>query len=143
MKAKSTLNSSCSTHIKRRLSLITRILVNTRPILLLVVSLTSILAESRLYKGELCLLRVRYHSLLGHSQGVIQRRIMLTESSVSLLTRTFPRLLNYRGGQVVLVDVFWLSARKKFKGGGKTIEHCFFKTTCYCFYCSFYCFSKI
>ena len=28
--------------------------------------------------------------LLGHSQGVIQRRIMLTKSSVSLLTGTFP-----------------------------------------------------
>ena len=59
-----------------------------------------------LYKGELCLLRVQYHSLLGHSQGVIQRRIMLTESSASLLTGTFPGLLNYRGGQIVLVNVF-------------------------------------
>ena len=25
-------------------------------------------------------------------------------------------------------------------GGGKTIDHCFFKTIGYCFYCSFYCF---
>ena len=108
MKAKSSLNSSCSTHIKRRLSLITKILVNARPILLLIVSLTSLLAESRLCKGELCLLRVQYHSLLRHSQGVIQRRIMLTESSVSLLTGTFLGLLNYRGGQVMLVDVFFL-----------------------------------
>ena len=31
---------------------------------------------------------------------------MLTESSVPLLTGTFPGLLNYRGGQVVLVNVF-------------------------------------
>ena len=108
MKAKSSLNSICSSHIKRRLSLITRVLVNTRPILLLVVSLTSLLAQSRLYKGELCLLRVQYHSLLGHSQGVTQRRIKLTESSVSLLTGTFPRLLNYRGGQVVLFNIFSL-----------------------------------
>ena len=59
---------------------------NTRPIQLLVVSLTSLMAQSRLYKEGLCLLRVQYHSLLGHSQGVIQRRIMLTVSSVSLLT---------------------------------------------------------
>ena len=46
------------------------------------VSLTSLLAESRLHKGELCLLRVQYPSLLGHSQGVnvIQRKLMLTES---------------------------------------------------------------
>ena len=44
--------------------------INTRPLLLLVISLTSLLAESRLYKGELCLLRVQYHSLLGHSQGL-------------------------------------------------------------------------
>ena len=108
MKAKSSLNSCCSTHIKRRLSVITRILVNTRSILLLVVSLTSLLAQSRLYKRELCLLRVRYHSLLGHSQGVIQRKIMLTKSSVSLFTGTFPGLLNYRGGQVVLVNVLSL-----------------------------------
>ena len=107
MKDKSSLNSS-SSHIKRRLSLITRIFVNTRPILRLVVSVTSLLAESRFYKGELCLLRVQYHSLLGHSQGVIQRRIMLTESSVSLRGGTFPGLLNYRGGQVVLVNVFSL-----------------------------------
>ena len=105
MKAKSFLDSSCSGHIKRRLSLITRILVDTRPILLLVVSLTSLLAESRLYEGELCLLRVQYHSLLRHSQGAIQRRIMLTESSVSLLTGSVRGLLNYRGGQVVLVNV--------------------------------------
>ena len=45
MKAKSSLNSSCFSHIKRRLSLglVTRITVNTKPILpllLLVVSLT-------------------------------------------------------------------------------------------------------
>ena len=33
---------------------------------------------------------------------------MLTESSVSLLTGTFPGLLIYRGGQVVLVNVFSL-----------------------------------
>ena len=67
MKAKSFLNSSCCSH-KRRLSLITRILVNnTRPILFLVVSLTSLLTESRLYRRELCLWRVQYHSLLGHS----------------------------------------------------------------------------
>ena len=39
---------------------------------------------------------------------------MLTESSVSLLTRTFPRLLNYRGGQVVLVNVFSLLARLQY-----------------------------
>ena len=106
MKAKSTLKSK-SGHIKRRLSLITRILVNIRQILLLVVSLTSLLAQSRLYKGELCLLRVQYHSLLGHSQGVIQK-IMLTESSVSLLTGVFPGLLIYRGGQVVSVNEFSL-----------------------------------
>ena len=31
---------------------------------------------------------------------------MLTESSVLLLTGTFPGLLNYRGGHVVLVNVF-------------------------------------
>ena len=31
---------------------------------------------------------------------------MLTESSVSLLTGTFPGLLIYRGGQVLLVNVF-------------------------------------
>ena len=87
MKAKSSLDNSFFSHIKRRLSLITRITVNTMSILhvLLVVSLT-LLAQSRLYKGELCIPRVQYHSLLGHSQGVIQRRIMLTESSVSLLT---------------------------------------------------------
>ena len=114
MKAKSSLNCSSSTHMKRRLSLITKILVNTRPILLLVVSLTSLLAESRLYRGELCLLRVQYHSLLGHSQGVIQRRSMLTESSVSLLTGTFLGLLNYRGGQVVLVNVFSLLGQAQF-----------------------------
>ena len=71
MKAKCSLNSSYFSHIKRRLSFITRILINTRPILLLVVSLTSLLAQSRLYKGELCLLRVQYHSLLGHSQGCL------------------------------------------------------------------------
>ena len=107
MKAKSFLNSRCPSHIKRRLSLITRNLINTRPILLMVVSLTSLLPESRLYKGELCLLRVQYHSLLGHSEGVILRRIMLTESSVSLLTGAFQGLLNYRGGQV-LVNVLSL-----------------------------------
>ena len=33
---------------------------------------------------------------------------MLTESSVSLLTGTFPGLLNYREGQVVLFNVFSL-----------------------------------
>ena len=33
---------------------------------------------------------------------------MLTESSVSLLTGTFPGLLNCRGGQVVLFNVFSL-----------------------------------
>ena len=33
---------------------------------------------------------------------------MLTENSVSLLTGTFPGLLNYRGGQVVLGNVFSL-----------------------------------
>ena len=71
MKVKSSLNSSCFNHVKRRLSLIIRILVNTRPILLLVVSLTSLLAQSRLYKGELCLLRVQYHSLLGYTQGCL------------------------------------------------------------------------
>ena len=65
MKAKSFLNNSCSSHIKRRLSFITRILVNTRRILLL----TSLLAQSRLCKGELCLLRVQYHSL--HSQSYL------------------------------------------------------------------------
>ena len=68
MKTKSSLDTSCFSHIRKRLSLITRILVNTRLILLLLVSLTSLLAQSRLYKGELCLLRVQYHSLLGHSQ---------------------------------------------------------------------------
>ena len=31
---------------------------------------------------------------------------MLTESSVSFLTGTFPGLLNYRGGHVVLFNVF-------------------------------------
>ena len=108
MKVRSPLNSSCSGHIKRRLSLITRSLVNTRLTLLLIVSLTSLLAQSRLYKGELCLLRVLDHSLLRHSQGVIQRRIMLTESSVSLPTGTSTGLLNYRGGQFVLFDVFSL-----------------------------------
>ena len=36
---------------------------------------------------------------------------------------------------------FWLSARKKFKGGNNRPS--FFKTIGYCFYCSFYCFSKI
>ena len=33
---------------------------------------------------------------------------MLTESSVSLLTGIFPKLLIYRGGQAVLVNVFSL-----------------------------------
>ena len=33
---------------------------------------------------------------------------MFNESSASLLTGTFPGLLNYRGGQVVLVNVFAL-----------------------------------
>ena len=33
---------------------------------------------------------------------------MLTEYSVSLLTGTFPGLFNYRGGQVVLFNVFSL-----------------------------------
>ena len=77
MKAKSSLNSSCSSHIKRRLSLITKILVNTSPMLLLVVSLTSLLTQSRLYTGELCLLRVQYHSLLGHSQGCFTPEVRL------------------------------------------------------------------
>ena len=40
-------------------------------LLLLVVSLISLLAQSRLYRGELCLLRVQYHSVLGHSQGCL------------------------------------------------------------------------
>ena len=54
------------------------------------------------------ILRVQCYSLPGYSQGIVQRRIMLTESSVSLLTGTFPGLLNYRGGQVVLFNVFSL-----------------------------------
>ena len=33
---------------------------------------------------------------------------MFTKSSVSLLTGTLPELLNYRGGQVVLFNVFSL-----------------------------------
>ena len=33
---------------------------------------------------------------------------MLTESSASLLAEKFPGLLNYKGGQVVLVNVFSL-----------------------------------
>ena len=36
----------------------------------------------------------------------MQRRIMLNESSVSLLTGTFPGLLSYRESQIVLVNVF-------------------------------------
>ena len=45
---------------------------------------------------------------------------MLTESSVSLLTAIFPGLLIYRGGQVVLVNVFSLlgQARLQYFIGG-------------------------
>ena len=86
MKATSSLDSSCFSHIKRRLSLITRILVNTRLILLLVVSLTSLLAQSRLYKGDLCLLRVQYHSLLC---GLTTEEVRLCYS-MYLLTGTSP-----------------------------------------------------
>ena len=64
----SSLNSSCFSHIKRTLSLITRILVNTRPIPLF---------------GSIT-------DLLTGSVQVLQRKIMLTESSVLLLTGTFP-----------------------------------------------------
>ena len=46
--------------------------------------------------------------LTGTFPGVTQRRIMLIGSSVSLLTGTFPWLLNYRGGQVALFNVFSL-----------------------------------
>ena len=55
-----------------------------------------------------------YKSRFGHRLDLKLRfnegqiLFILTESSVSLLTGTFPRLLIYRGGQVVLSSVFTL-----------------------------------
>ena len=42
------------------------------------------------------------------TESVIQRMIVHTDSSVLLFIGTFPGLLNYRGCQVVLFDVFSL-----------------------------------
>ena len=45
--------------------------------------------------------------------------------------------------EIVIAEChIWLSARKKFKGA-KDNRSLFFKAIGYCFYCPFYCFSKI
>ena len=66
---------------------------------------------------------------------------------IKFLGRVFMRKLNFsvpnreQTGHTSRPSIYrstytaWLSARKKFKGGAKTIS--------YCFYCSFYCFLRI